>query len=222
MPVDTHKFKKNIYGQLARIGKSLASPKRLEIIDYLLQGPKTVEAIAKETEMSIANTSQHLQTLLQARLVDFEKEGPYSYYQLSDQMVADMFQSMQHLGENLLTEIQTLIRDVYGKKGDIEQVDIAHLLDNLKRDKVTLVDVRSKEDYGQQHIPGAISIELDELEENLSALPQDQEIIAYCRGRYCILSLEAVKILKSHGYKAATLEDHGYDMEIDAESASDS
>jgi len=207
MDENTRKLKNGIYFHLARVGKALSSPRRLEIIDLLNLGPKTVEAIARETGMTVANTSQHLQTLLEARLVEFEKKGLYSYYQLADKTVADMFLSMQILGEHLITDIQKLISDVYGQVADIEQVNREQLSERMKKGKVTLVDVRPKEDYELQHIPGATSIPLEELEENLSTLPPDQEIIAYCRGRYCLLSVEAVEILKSRGYKVARFEE---------------
>lgn len=208
---DSRKFKNSIYMQLARVGKALASPRRLEILDLLSQGPKTVETISKETEMSVANTSQHLQTLLESRLVEFEKKGLYSYYQLADQTVTDMLLSMQIVGEKLITDIQRLIDEVYSNAGDIEQINMDQLVERMKEGKTVLIDVRPKEEYDLLHIPGANSIPLDKLEENLADLPPDKEIVAYCRGRYCLLSVEAVEILKSHGYNAIHLEENARD-----------
>lgn len=208
MSTSSQEFKHSIYMHLSRMGKALSSPRRLHIIDLLCEGSKTVEHLAKETGMSFANTSQHLQTLLEARLVEFEKKGLYSYYRLSDPMVASMFHSMQVLGENLIADIKNLIEGVYGKNGDIEQIDSDELVRRMDKGKVTLIDVRPKEEYENNHIPGASSIPLEELEDHLLRLPPDQQIIAYCRGRYCLLSVEAVSILKAHGYHAARLEEN--------------
>jgi len=203
----SQQFKCDIYYHLARVGKALSSPRRLHIIDLLCEGPKTVEKLSNETGMTVANTSQHLQTLLEARLVEFEKKGLYSIYQLSDPVVGTMFHHMQILGENLLADIQKLIEDVFGKHGDIEQIDACQLLEKLNKGKVTLIDVRPKEDYEEDHLPGASSMPLEELEKHLEKLPPDQEIVAYCRGRYCLLSVEAVALLNKHGYTAIRFED---------------
>lgn len=207
MLLDSQQLKIDIYNHLARIGKALSSPKRLHIIDLLCEGPKTVEKIAKETNMSVANTSQHLQTLLESRLVEFEKKGLYSVYHISDPLVGAMFHHMQVLGEQLISDIRHLIEDVYGKVGDIEQITPAELIERMNSGGVTLIDVRPKEDYDTKHIPGASSIPLEELEKHLEKLPPGQEIIAYCRGRYCLLSVEAVALLNKHGYKAVRFED---------------
>lgn len=203
----SQKFKNSIYNHLERVGKALSSAKRLYLIDLLCEGPKSVEQLSKETGMSVANTSQHLRVLLEARLVEFEKKGLYSIYRLSDPVVASMFHQMQILGENLFLDIQKLIEDVYGKEGDIEQVTADELMEKLNQNSVMLIDVRPKEYYDENHIPGASSIPLDELEAHLEKLPPDQEIIAYCRGRYCLLSVDAVAILNKHGYKAYRFED---------------
>jgi len=211
MNKESRKFKKSIYMPLARIGKSFASPKRLEILDLLMLGPTTVEDIAKGTEMSVANTSQHLQTLLESRLVEFEKKGIYSYYKLADQAVADIFLSLQILGEKLNTEIQSLIKEVHSQNEAIEKIKMDQLIERIKNEHVTLIDVMPKKYYELQHIPGSSSIPLDELEKNLPTLPLDKEVVAYCRGRYCLLSVQAVKILKSHGYKALLLEESASD-----------
>ncbi len=203
----SQKLKIDIYHHLARIGKALSSPRRLHIIDLLCEGPKAVEKIAHETGMTVANTSQHLQTLLESRLVEYEKKGLYSVYKLSDNNVGIMFHHMQVLGENLLADIQKLIEDVYGQHGDIEQITAKQLMEKMDKGSVTLIDVRPKEDYDIKHIDGANSIPLGELESHLENLSPDQEIIAYCRGRYCLLSVEAVSLLNKHGYKAVRFED---------------
>jgi len=208
MHQDSRKFKNGIYMQLARVGKALASPRRLEILDFLSQGPKTVDNIAKETDMSVANTSQHLQTLLESRLVVFEKKGLYSYYELADESVAGLIQSLQNVGENLLADIKKLIDEVYSDTGNIEHIDMEQLFERMRSGKVALIDVRPKEEYDLLHIPGASSIPLENLGKEMKNLPLDQEIVAYCRGRYCLLSVEAVALLKSYGYQAVRLEEN--------------
>ena len=207
MLVESRTFKDSTYTQLARIGKAIASPKRLEILDILIQGPKTVETIARETGMSVANTSQHLQTLLEARLVAFQKQGIYSHYRLADKTVVNFILSLQLLAEQRIAEIQKLREELYTNKDNMEQVKMAELVERMKADKVTLIDVRPKEEYEIMHIPGANSIPLDELEKHLPFLPLNQEIVAYCRGRYCVLSVEAVEVLRAHGFKAVRLEE---------------
>ena len=204
---ESRTFKDSTYTQLARIGKAIASPKRLEILDILIQGPKTVETIARETGMSVANTSQHLQTLLEARLVAFQKQGIYSHYRLADKTVVNFILSLQLLAEQRIAEIQKLREELYTNKDNMEQVKMAELVERMKADKVTLIDVRPKEEYEIMHIPGANSIPLDELEKHLPFLPLNQEIVAYCRGRYCVLSVEAVEVLRAHGFKAVRLEE---------------
>jgi len=207
MSDSSQKLKTDIYNHLARVGKALSSPRRLHIIDLLCEGSKTVEKLANETGMSVANTSQHLQTLLESRLVEFEKQGLYSIYSLSDPTVSILFHHMQVLGENLIADIQKLLNDVYEQHGEIEQVAPDQLMKKLQKGKVTLIDVRPKDHYEDDHIEGATSIPLEELEKHLEKLPPDQEIIAYCRGRYCLLSVEAVALLNKHGYRAIRFED---------------
>ncbi|SHI54639.1 transcriptional regulator, ArsR family [Dethiosulfatibacter aminovorans DSM 17477] len=207
MATNSQQLKTNIYNHLARVGKALSSPRRLHLIDLLCEGPKTVDTLAKDTGMSVANTSQHLQTLLEARLVEYEKKGLFSVYKLSDSSVGAMFHHMQVLGESLFADIQKLLDDVYEKHGNIEQINAKELMGKLEDGNVTLIDVRPKEYYDLNHIRGASSVPLEELEAHLEKLPKDQEIIAYCQGRYCLLSVEAVEILNKHGYKAVRFED---------------
>jgi rhodanese-related sulfurtransferase/predicted transcriptional regulator len=207
MDQESRTFKDSTYAQLARIGKAIASPKRLEILDILAQGSKTVETISRETEMSVANTSQHLQTLLEARLVDYQKQGLYSYYQLADKTVTNFILSLQLLAEKRIAEIQRLRENLYTNKDNMEQIKMNELLERMKNGKVTLIDVRPKEEYEILHIPGANSIPIEELEKNLSSLSMNQEIVAYCRGRYCLLSVEAVELLRAHGFNAVRLEE---------------
>lgn len=200
-------FKDNIYAQLAKIGKAIASPKRLEILDILAQGTKTVDTIAKETQMSVANTSQHLQTLLESRLVEYSKQGLYSYYRLADKTVANFILSMQLLAEARIAEIQRIRDNLYTDKEKLEKIKMDQLVERMKNGSVTLIDVRPKDEYEILHIPGANSIPIEELENHLSTLPPSQEIVAYCRGKYCLLSVEAVALLRGHGFNAFRLEE---------------
>ncbi|ABX42546.1 ArsR/SmtB family transcription factor [Lachnoclostridium phytofermentans] len=207
MDQESRQFKDNTYTQLAKIGKAIASPKRLEILDILAQGSKTVDSIARETEMSVANTSQHLQVLLEARLVDYQKQGLYSYYKLADKTVVNFILSLQMLAEKRIAEITRLREEIYSNKDNMEQIKMPDLLEKMKNGNVTLIDVRPKDEYEIMHIPGANSIPIEDLEKHISNLPSDQEIVAYCRGRYCLLSVEAVELLRSYGYKAVRLEE---------------
>ncbi|MBW2174175.1 MAG: ArsR family transcriptional regulator, partial [Deltaproteobacteria bacterium] len=169
-------FKNTIYEQFSRIGKAVSSPKRLELIDLLCQGERTVEALAKETGLTVANASQHLQVLRAARLVEAEKMGLYVTYRLADQMVCEFFLSMRILAENRLAEVeQTKRRFLEGREG-MEPVDRDALLKRVHEGLVTVLDVRPSEEYQAGHIPGAISIPLKELKRRLSGLPQNQEI----------------------------------------------
>jgi ArsR family transcriptional regulator len=206
MKKETRVFKDSVYAQLARIGKAISSPRRLEILDILMQGSKTVETIARETDMSVANTSQHLQTLLESRLVEYEKRGVYSYYKLADRTVANFIISLQLLAEKRITELQKLREEIYTNRDNIEQIKMSELIVRMKKGNVTLIDVRPKEEYEVMHIPGANSIPIEDLEKHLATLPINQEIVAYCRGRCCLLSVEAVEILRAHGFKAVRLE----------------
>jgi len=202
----SREFKDQTYTQLAKIGKAIASPKRLEILDILAQGAKTVDMISKETQMSVANTSQHLQTLLESRLVEFKKQGLYSYYQLADKTVVNFILSLQLLAEACIAEIQRLRDDLYSNNENIEKIKMDELIERMKNGSVTLIDVRPKDEYEILHIPGANSVPIEEMEKHLSTLP-NQEIVAYCRGKNCLLSVEAVELLRAHGFNAFRLEE---------------
>lgn len=201
------RFKNAIYDQFARIAKGLASPRRLELLDLLCQGPRTVETLAREAGQSIANTSQHLQVMRAARLVAAEKEGQYVTYGLADNEVCDFFQSLRHLAESRLAEVERVTRDFLQERGQMEPVDRVALIERVRAGAVTVLDVRPPEEYRAGHIPGAISVPLSELKHRLAELPRDREIVAYCRGPYCVLAVEAVDMLRAHGFKALRLED---------------
>lgn len=200
-------FKDAIYDQFARIGKAVSSPKRLELLDLLCQSERTVETLAKEAGMTMANASQHLQVLRAARLVEVEKEGVFITYRLADLSVCELFRAMRVLAESRLAEVEQIKRQFLEGREGMEPVDRDALLERVREGAVTVLDVRPAEEYNAGHIPGAVSIPLDELELHLSGLPRDQEIVAYCRGPYCVLSVQAVEILRSKGFHAVRLEE---------------
>jgi rhodanese-related sulfurtransferase/DNA-binding MarR family transcriptional regulator len=200
-------FRDAIYEQFARVGKAVSSPKRLELLDLLSQTERTVEAIANEAGISIANASQHLQILRAAGLVEAKKHGLFVTYRLSDDRVFEFVQAMKSLAESRLAEIEQITRQFVESHPDLEPVDRETLRERVLSGAVTLLDVRPKEEYQAGHIPGALCVPLEELEERLEGLPRDQEVVAYCRGPYCVLAVEAVERLKARGFKAHRMED---------------
>jgi rhodanese-related sulfurtransferase len=200
-------LKDQFYMEIARVGKSLSSPKRLEILDLLMQGPKSVEALSKSANMSVANVSQHLQTLLEARLVRFSKKGNYVIYELSDTSVVGFILSLHRLSESQLYEIKRIKMELMNQHENMEAVSLDELTKLMEMGKVLLIDVRPAEEYDTEHIPGAISIPIEELEKHLSSLPLNIEIVAYCRGPYCLMSSHAVELMKHKGLRALRLEE---------------
>ena len=198
-------FKDQLFEQFARIGKALASPKRLEILDLLAQGERTVEEIARETAMPLANASQHLQVLKGARMVESRREGLYAYYRLADEAVFRTWQAVRALGETRLAEIDRVVETFLENRDALEAVGAAALMERLSDGNVVVLDVRPEQEYRAGHIPGALSVPVDALEAALQALPKDKEIVAYCRGPYCVFSDEAVTLLRSRGYQARRL-----------------
>src|SRR5579872_3801289 len=198
-------FKEASYGQLARIGKALSSPKRLELLDLLCQAERTVEALAAETGMSVANTSQHLQYLQAARLVETTKAGRYVIYRAADALVADFFRSFRVLAENRLAEIEQIRRRFFSD--ELDSVDRRTLLQRVQQRKAIVIDVRPSSEYLTAHIAGALPIPLEQLKKRLSELPRNREVVAYCRGPFCVLAKEAVELLRSQGFRATRLED---------------
>jgi len=205
-------FKDSIYEQFARIGKAVSSPKRLELLDLLCQGERTVEVLAKESGMAVANASQHLQVLRAARLVEAEKVGLFVVYRLADQAVCEFFRSMRVLAESRLAEVEQIKRRFLEGREGMEPVDRDELLELVREEAVTVLDVRPVEEYNAAHIPGALSIPLKELKLHLAELPRDQEIVAYCRGPFCVLSVQAVEMLRAQGFNAVRLEEGIQDL----------
>ena len=208
MPTPHRRFKDAIYEQLARIGKASSAPKRLELLDLLCQGPRTVEALAKESALSVANASQHLQVLRAARLVEAEKKGLYVEYRLADDQVGRFFVALRGLAQARLTEIESVKRTFFGRRESMEPVPAEELLRRVRAGEVTLIDVRPALEYRAGHLPGAHSIPLAELEARFRELPRDREIVAYCRGPYCVMALEAAELLRKKGFRARRME-HG-------------
>lgn len=207
MAQTNRRFKDAIYEQFARIGGAVGSPRRLELLDLLCQGPRTVEALSRQAGQSLANTSHHLQVLRAARLVEAEKEGLFVTYRLAGDEVCTFFQALRGLAESRLAEIERITKTFLEERGALEPVQRDLLLERVRGGEVTVLDVRPREEFEAGHIPGAISVPLEELERRLSELPRDAEIVAYCRGPYCVLSIEAVALLKERGFTALRMED---------------
>ncbi len=200
------RFKDALYEQFARVGKALSSPKRLELLDLLSQGPRTVEALAEQASMPIANASQHLQVLRAARLVEAEKRGAHVEYRLADEAVALLFRSLRGVAEARLAEVETVSRAYFESRGAMEPVGGSDLLRRVREGEVTVLDVRPVEEYRAGHIPGALSIPVAELARRVGELPKGREVVAYCRGPYCVMAVEAVEVLRKKGLRARRME----------------
>ena len=196
-----------VYQHLARIGRALASAPRLALLDLLRQGPRTVEAVAREAGLSLANASQHLKVLRQARLVETEKRGVFVTYRVADSAVDDFYGALRGLGEARLAEVQQIAHAFVEKRGRLEAIDKQRLIERIRAGDVIVLDVRPTEEYRAAHIAGAVSLPLGELEKRLGGLPTEQEVVAYCRGPYCVLAPEAVQLLRARGYRAIALGD---------------
>ena len=199
-------FKDRIYEQLARVGKALAAPRRVELLDHLGQGPRTVEALAELAGTSVANASQHLQVLRAARLVEARKRGPYVEYRLADDDVSRFFVALRSLAGSRLAEVEQVTRAYFAGRGGDEAVGGDDLIGRVRRGEVTVLDVRPAEEFRAGHIPRAVSIPVDELKARLKELPRDREVVAYCRGPYCVMAVEAVELLRKKGYTAHRME----------------
>lgn len=199
-------FKTLLYEQFARIGKALASPHRLELLDVLAQGERTVEALAQETGISVANASQHLQILRMARLVETRRAGVSMYYRLASQQVSQLWVSLRDCGAAHLAEIDQLVTTFLQDRAALVPMRMDELREALQEERIVLLDVRPLLEYRAGHLPAAHSIPINELEARMAELPQGREVIAYCRGPYCVFADEAVTLLQAHGYAARRLE----------------
>jgi rhodanese-related sulfurtransferase len=198
-------FKDELYEQFARIGKALSNPHRLELVELLAQGERTVEDLAIEANLPIANASQHLQVLRAAQLVDVRRDGLYAYYRLSNQRVFRVWQALRDLGDLQLAEVSRLVQSFLQDRSPLRSINAAELVERMEAGDVLVLDVRPELEFQSGHIPEAHSIPIDELEARLEELPRDQEIIAYCRGPYCVFADEAVNLLQKHGYRVRRL-----------------
>ncbi|MEK4730419.1 MULTISPECIES: metalloregulator ArsR/SmtB family transcription factor [unclassified Paenibacillus] len=200
-------FKEDLYKQLARIGKCLSSDKRLEILNVLSNGSKTVEKIATCTDMNIANVSRHLQILLDAKLVKFTKKGTYVIYSLADPEITGFLSSLWRISEKQLPDISRMKDDFLNNLDDVQTLTMDEVMDKLNSSSLILVDLRPKEEYEREHIAGAISLPMEELDVLMRELPKDAEIIAYCRGPLCVYSALAAQKLQSEGFTAYRMEE---------------
>jgi rhodanese-related sulfurtransferase/DNA-binding transcriptional ArsR family regulator len=204
---DHRLFKDKLFEQFARVGKALANPHRLEILDLLAQGERTVEDLAREAGMSVANTSRHLQELRAARLVEVRREGLYGYYRLADERVFAAWRAIRDLGEARLAEIDRLVGSYLTDRDSLEAVCAEELLAKMREEGVEVLDVRPEDEYRAGHIPGARSVPVERMDAYLEEIPRDREVVAYCRGPYCVFSDEAVALLRSRGYRARRLRE---------------
>ena len=199
-------FKDALYTQFARIGHAMASAKRIELLDLLGQGERTVEMLAEQIATPVKNTSAHLRVLRHARLVDTRREGTYVYYRLADDDVLRLLRALEALGHSRLADVQHVVRLYLDAHDELEPVTLKELRRLVRAGDVTVLDVRPVEEFNAGHIPGALSIPVSALKRRLREVPKSREVIAYCRGRYCVYSLEAVTLLRKNGYRARRVE----------------
>ncbi len=192
-------FKDLTFDLFAKVANAFASPKRLEIIDLLSQGERDVDSLSKETNMNFANTSRHLQILKSANIVKTRKDGVRVFYSLTNDEVIQCWKNLQTLTEKTASEIREVSRLFFEERESLEPIGLDELKQKLEKDEVTLIDVRPNEEFQQGHLPKAVSLPLTELRSNISSFNSGKEIVAYCRGPYCVLAAEAVKLLKENG-----------------------
>jgi len=200
-------FKDVVFEQFARIAYAFAAPKRLEIIDILAQGERDVDSLAREGAMTVANASRHLQILKAARLVENRREGVRIFYKLTNDDVFDCWKNLQSIAEKRVAEIREINRLFMEERDSMETISAAELWQRIQNNTVVVLDVRPAYEYEQSHIPKSISMPIAQLKDKISELSRDTEVVAYCRGPYCVLSPEAIAILKKAGIKAIRLEE---------------
>jgi rhodanese-related sulfurtransferase/DNA-binding transcriptional ArsR family regulator len=205
MTTEHRAFKDALHAQFARIGHAVSSPKRLELLDLLSQGEKTVEQLAEQTATAVKNTSAHLRALRQARLVETRRDGTYVWYRLADEAVAAFLLALQALGRHRYAEVREVAESYLERRDTLEPVPPEELRRRLDAGDVTLIDVRPEDEFAAGHIPGALSVPVTELPDRLRELPKRKEIVAYCRGPYCVMAVTAVELLRQHGYRARRL-----------------
>lgn len=208
MPADAHRqFKAALYAQFARIGHAVSTPKRLELLDLLGQAERTVADLALRTATPIKNTSAHLRALRHAGLVETRKDGPHVFYRLADERVHDFLRQLQELAHARLADVERVTQLYLDGRDAMEAVSARELARRMRAGDVTIIDVRPSEEYEAAHIPGALSVPIEQLKRGRATLPKTREIVAYCRGRYCVYAVEAVTLLRKRGYRARRLGD---------------
>jgi rhodanese-related sulfurtransferase/DNA-binding transcriptional ArsR family regulator len=200
-------FKDRLYGQFARVGKALGNPHRLELLELLAQGERTVDALATESGLTMANASQHLQALREAGLVETRKEGLFVHYRLGDPAVFDLSRSLRTVAEKRLAELERLVREHFGDRSESEPVPMKELLKRARKGNVVILDTRPVHEFAAGHIAGAVSVPVEDLQKQLRKLPKNKEYVAYCRGPYCIYADRAVEMLRASGRRARRLTD---------------
>ena len=205
--MDIKTYSTALYRQFARIGKATASPARLMLLEVLSQGPRTVETLATEAGQSVANTSQHLQVLRGARLVEAERDGLHVVYSLAGDDVREFLRMLRSLADSRLAEVEKVRREYLESRGTMEPVAGSVLIERVRNGEVTVLDVRPREEFEAGHLRGAISIPLRDLEQGLGSLERGRDVVAYCRGPYCVLAVEALEMLRINGFTAFALED---------------
>jgi rhodanese-related sulfurtransferase/DNA-binding transcriptional ArsR family regulator len=200
-------FKERLYGELARIGKALGSPHRLEILELLAQGERTGESLAEETGLSVANVSQHLQVLRSACLVERRKQGLFVWYRLAEPIVFELPRTIRTVAERRLAEMDRLVRENFGDRSAAEAVSMEDLLARARSGEVVVLDTRPAREFAAGHIAGAISMPVDDLGQRLAELPRKKKYVAYCRGPYCVYADRAVEMLRASGRRAQRLRD---------------
>ena len=204
MSIET--MKRELYQSIAKVAQALASGNRLQLLEFMAQGERSVEALADLTGMSMANASQHLQALRRAGLVAARKVGQRVYYRIAGDDVVRLYDVLRMVAESRLAEVRRLVADFLGDKDALEPIPAGELLKRAKKGLVTVLDVRPPEEFAAGHLPGAVNIPIDKLESGLAKLSKQREVVAYCRGPYCLMSFEAVLKLRKRGWKARRLQ----------------
>lgn len=212
--MSSENFKQDLFFQFARVGKALSNGNRLELMEFIAQGERSVDELTKLSGLTVGNTSQHLQHLRQAGLVISRKEGLKVLYRLSGHDVIHLLDAVRNVAERHLADVDRLVKSYLTVKDDLEPVPRGELLDRVRNGLVTVLDVRPPEEYAAGHVPGAVNVPLDKLENYLKQLEPEQEIVAYCRGPHCVLAFDAVAQLREKGLNARRMEDGFPEWEV--------
>jgi len=205
--MSTEAMKRELYQSISKVAQALASGNRLQLLEFMAQGERSVDALAAMAGMTVANASQHLQALRRAGLVAARKDGQRVYYRLAGDDVVRLYDVLRTVAESRLAEVKQLVAEFLGDKDALEPIAFDELLSRAKRGLITVLDVRPPEEFAAGHLPGAVNIPIDKLESGLSKLSKQREVVAYCRGPYCLMSFEAVLKLRKRGWKARRLQD---------------